>query len=580
MYTLSKSRMCTLTATAVALLALSSCVDHDYDLSEDIDMTMQIGGELLTLPTSSTDAITLSQILDLDSSSSIKTVETDGEYGLAKGDYVLVQDGNSDPADYRVPEVSLGHLNGSRSETQLPEFVNTGADRITEHATPTINNVNLSDDDVTPELVSLTNAKLDVTMTFSVGFLSDDFAGTAYINEGFKAIFDPSWTIAVDPASASFLKAISANEVEFTRECAITANAPLVAKIHLVNVDLTKVPADQGLYERGHFRLQSDIESEGDISIDATGMAIGATANLNLEVITDVQDATLIEVTGVIDPDINIDPTSFTINDIPDFLSDDDNHLDIDNPMIYFTVNNNSPLSLDVNGKLTSYKNGNKLAAVGLGKAFGTSEIVVPPTSTTIFVISRKAVSGNFKNIVVPDLGSVLETIPDEILFDNITCEALPEEATFILGNTYTFKADYEAVIPLAFGADMRLHYTHEDQGWDEDLDKYNFRRVDITLTAINTLPLAMTPEVQALGRNGQTLSNVTATIEGTVAAGSIANPSSTDLKIGELDGIRLVFDGVSAPEYLGENLNESQSLVFDNIKIQIIGGIIVDLND
>ena len=75
---------------AVLLIVVSSCVDHDYDLGKDIDMTIQVGGEEFTIPSSSTDRLLLSQILNLDESSSIKPVETEGQYGLSVGDYVLV----------------------------------------------------------------------------------------------------------------------------------------------------------------------------------------------------------------------------------------------------------------------------------------------------------------------------------------------------------------------------------------------------------------------------------------------------------------------------------------------------------
>ena len=39
------------------------------------------------------------------------------------------------------------------------------------------------------------------------------------------------------------------------------------------------------------------------------------------------------EICGRIDPEINIDPTKFTLDDLPDFLSDDATELDIKNPV-------------------------------------------------------------------------------------------------------------------------------------------------------------------------------------------------------------------------------------------------------
>ena len=95
------TRMSLIAFGVAATVSLNSCVDHDYDLTEDIDLTLQLGGNL-SLPASSTDILTLSQSLDLKDDSSIKTAKTDGQYGLKTGDYALVQDGSSEPAEFEV----------------------------------------------------------------------------------------------------------------------------------------------------------------------------------------------------------------------------------------------------------------------------------------------------------------------------------------------------------------------------------------------------------------------------------------------------------------------------------------------
>ena len=68
-----------------------------------------------------------------------------------------------------------------------------------------------------------------------------------------------------------------------------------------------------------------------------------------------------------------------------------------------------------------------------------------------------------------------------------------------------------------------------------------------------------------------------------------MASPSTTELKIElrstgtsikELDGIALVFDATSNAQVEGINLNAGQAVRFENIKVTILGGITVDLND
>lgn len=50
----SLPRYCVWSFCSAALtLGLASCIDHDYDLSEDIDMTVNVGGQLFPQATQS-----------------------------------------------------------------------------------------------------------------------------------------------------------------------------------------------------------------------------------------------------------------------------------------------------------------------------------------------------------------------------------------------------------------------------------------------------------------------------------------------------------------------------------------------
>ena len=78
-------------------------------------------------------------------------------------------------------------------------------------------------------------------------------------------------------------------------------------------------------------------------------------------------------------------------------------------------------------------------------------------------------------------------------------------------------------------------------------------------------------------------------TIEGEVAAGSVASPATSHLSIsiksvGEnlsgVKGIEYTFTAKSGQNTSGVILNEQQGLKFDNIKVAIKGGVTVDLNN
>ena len=98
-----------------------------------------------------------------------------------------------------------------------------------------------------------------------------------------------------------------------------------------------------------------------------------------------------------------------------------------------------------------------------------------------------------------------------------------------------------------------------------------------------------MTPTAVALDHNSNELTTVTVDVDGTVTAGSLTKPStsklvitirSTGKNISGLDGVRLLFDATSNSAFVGENLNDQQTLKFENIRITVKGGVIVDLND
>lgn len=584
---------------AVALAGcLGSCVDNDYDLSKDIDLTVNIGGGELTLPSSSTDELTLSQILDLEDDSSIKTIdEATNSYGNVYGDYVLMQSGTPSTSVFSVPEVSIDELgmSGSTYTSALDPFVNPGSAKITRDVNPTINTIDLTDDDVTRDLVRLDEATAEIDMTFTIGYNSNDFAGYASIDEGYKAVFDASWTLEiVDAATAGFMRVDDThkNIVYFTADKRITASAPAVCKLRLTHIDFTSMPAGQGLYERGKFHMDTKVESEGTVSISGDDLAVGSTANLELFVATAVSSANLIAVTGIVDPEINVSTSEFAINDIPDFLKEPGNNLDLYNPQIYLTVHNTSPVAVTLNGQLVGHNEDGTNVTVGIGQNYGTSAIVLQGNTVNHICISRTgstSTESGIVNVIAPDLGNVLASIPKTISFENIEAKAVQQPVTLTLDTDYSFTSDYEAYIPLAFGPDFKLNYNKIDAGWDEDLEKYNFNEVRITMNVSNTIPMDMVPEVIALDHNEQPISNITATITGVIDAGTLGNPTvsqvsillkSTAENMKALDGVKLVFNGTTKAEYVGTNLNATQAMKFTDIRLSIIGGVTIDLND
>lgn len=580
---------------AVSCVAVS-CVDETYDLTEDIDLTVNVGGDL-TLPSSNTDVLTLSHIFDLEENSSIREAE-EGEFGLKAGDYVLVQQGDRVNSDFRIGNVQLSEPSKSTSVSEEMTFVYSGSGRLTSSVKPYYNVLEMKDGDVTREIVSVSRVFLQTDVKIIVGCESvTNFDGKLYIEEGYTIRFDDSWRLEVSGAESSFIELADHNVLRFKQRMALTAADPLTFTVRVVEVDLSGNPEEQGIYAPGHIRMKSEIESSGSVSIDNRGgSAVGSVEKLSVVTTTDLVSGVVTEITGIVNPEINIDETSFAISDIPEFLSDDENSLDVANPRFYLSMTNNSPVAVELNGRLSSYvgeDDATTIAEVGIGADYGTEAMIAEPGVTTSFLVSQLPVSvAGVKNITVPGLSSIMSTIPDLIKFDRIDCRAVQQPVTIELDPVYDFVTDHEVVMPLAFGPEMRLHYTHEDNGWDsEDMRKYNFNKAQLSIIAENTMPLDMAPQIVGINIDGEELDDVTATVEGVVAAGSPEAPASSTLNVvleskaanlAKLDGIKLIFDATSPSNssLVGVNLNSGQTLRFAEVKIKIIGGVTLDLND
>ena len=66
-----------------------SCIDHDYDLTKNIDLTISIGGNEFAIPAGKTEEIALSKMLKVEEG---ETVKIDS----VSGDYYLLQQGEPD----------------------------------------------------------------------------------------------------------------------------------------------------------------------------------------------------------------------------------------------------------------------------------------------------------------------------------------------------------------------------------------------------------------------------------------------------------------------------------------------------
>lgn len=566
---------------------LTSCIDDSYDL-DDIDLTINVGGDL-GVPTSSTEQYTISDVLDLSSTSSIKA--TGDQYGYAKGDYVLVENGDPSYSTVNIDTQDVKNITCDPTNVKL-SFTSQGTNQDVDQTIEGIHSkVKLSDDNIDKQLLSLT--RIDANVKLDMGFkleASTGFKGSLTLMPGFTLTYPEGWTIDLyDQSMASYCK-VEGRKLIFTAAKKFTTASGLSIPLKVTSFDFTSMPAGEGLYKPGHFLVNGELLTSGPVRVSTGSTAAGTAIDLNVKITPRIPAMTITAITGKIDPKVDIDNSSFEINDIPDFLAEEDNYLDLTDPRIVLNVNNGSPVDINLNAVVEAVTKNGGVRQIGIGDAHGTSQVMVKASSQNKIVLSAtgNAVEGTTV-VKVPGLSELLAKIPDRINIKDVTAKVPSnKEYTIRLGSKFSVVTGYEAVVPLAFGENLRLSYSTDETGWDEDLSKYNFNEVTATMKVENSIPLEMVPEVQALDVFGHVIEDVTATVEGKVEGGSVASPTMSELRvtlrsnadnIGRLDGLHLEFKVTSSPKHVGEALNEAQALRFTEIRLKLKGGITIDAN-
>ena len=68
-----------------AILCCTSCIDNDYDLNKDIDMSVSLGGDAFVVPIGNSEETRLDQIID--ESETLK-LDEEGRYSINKNDNI------------------------------------------------------------------------------------------------------------------------------------------------------------------------------------------------------------------------------------------------------------------------------------------------------------------------------------------------------------------------------------------------------------------------------------------------------------------------------------------------------------
>lgn len=540
-------------------------------LSKDIDMTVTVGGENLTIPASNTKNITLEKIFDLNEESTVKAD--------ADGNYALSQTGEGSDTRVSIEEITIKSseiaLQSARTELNYMMSPSGTLEATVNDKT----SFSIDKRNITTDVTELYSS--DVIMPASLR-MNVEGGNSLTLKKGFQIEFPDYMTITTTDQRVN----ITGSVLTFIQDINVSQSSALYIPIQVTRIDFESMGTGKGLVAPGHLVIADDINISGT-STTTGGSAIQMIMDTEIK----IDEIQLTQVTAKVDPEINVSIDPIAINNLPDFLKDDQVRIDMTDPKIYLTVSNTSPIEVNFSGVLKSYKGGKLIASVPVGQS--PNLITIPGNQPDEYIIClhrlNEDVEGTDASVTVENLNDLIETIPDEIRMDNIEAKASDKRCTIVLGSTYNVKTDYEINAPLQFNEGTNIVYSDVIDDWNKDIKDLSVKELVVSMEATNTIPLTMDMTVNAIDKEGKTLNEISTTVSSKIAAGTsdkgVATPLEITLKatdanvFKQLDGLSYEVAATSSAETSGKILNKNQYLRLDKMVIKVKGGVTVDLN-
>lgn len=564
-----------------------SCVDNKYDLDKDIDMTINVGGEHLTIPAGSSDTAYLSKIIEVEEGDILQPDATTRVYHLTKKDDIDVE-------PTTVKEVTISETTTKLEETKI---VKTTSSLINEDVTEGINTLgdfkaeSNNIDEALKELGAL-YAKTPVDLILTIDFQKEQSLNFTRVQANKLKIVFPDYIVFKAEEGIQGHELILDGQVLSENGSSYSRTLKVEGYKFSENAGAGKKPNGGTLTIEGVISMEGEVVTSG---VSGTGI-------LSLVPKTVLREMTANSVTGVIQPEIKAETTNIELNDLPDFLKDEETRMDITNPVILLRAENQLETPVEVDAVLTPMKGNAQIDGkeVKVGSGYGKTPVVLA-SGKNVIALSRTGectIEGVTSNVKVEDINNLLETIPDDIEVDLQPVVRNEYYYTAELGRAYEMPSSYEVDVPLSFEQNLNIVYNDSVQDLNKDLndlDKVILKKANVLLTVDNAIPLKLQlkPEnVLIKDVYGNELTAVKKTIEedkqyvtestdGEKPATSelVLNLTSDDTAfLSKIDRICFKITAVTGTT-TGVPLKDTQWLKITSIKLSVPGGVNVDLN-
>ncbi|RGZ67156.1 hypothetical protein DW980_00285 [Bacteroides stercoris] len=546
-------------------------------------MTISAGGEHLAIPVGYTEKITLDKIIELDEGDDLQIV--DGEYHLLKKDNI----------DETNTSVKLVTVNESSNPIEPIRIISGNHDSdvydILISNAESEGFINAEAHGVDKAVIEIGSLAADMPTTLTLKLKLSGEISTSLVKVGTMTITFP-------------------NFIQFEKENGLNGQTLTMTDVQIKPSEFKKeLKINKYVFGNTYGEGNRVEEENGDrilkienqkITIEMQGIYANnpqGSGSLSITPTVTLSEMAVSEVYGTIQPDIDVKPTEVELNNLPDFLQDDEIRLDITNPVFSFNANNPLNTDVEMDGVLTGYKDGKVTKTVKIGSGNGGASITLKPSGDkqqTISIVrdEKTVVEANATKVVVPNLNDIIETIPDRINVELKPAVKTEQYYTVNLGQDYTLNSAYDIDIPLSFGSNLKIVYEETLDNFDLDLEDVDIEKAVLSINAVNTIPLAMeikNENVSALDANGNVIKDIDVTVEGTITEskdGKTEVSSTLNVNLNEtaegaiskLDGLKLKITAVPG-QATDVQLLSTQWMQLKDMKLKIPNGIKVDLN-
>ena len=531
-----------------AMCLPTACIDKSYDVS-DVDLTMGLGSDGLKVKLGNTEKIYLKDIID-----------TDGNTKLdADNRFYLTEQGSTE-LTYTVQAVTSS-IEGLARVNCTQRVLGWNADFWNQMGAQGIEAITV------PAGTSLHGT--------AEGENKADFS-TDGIGQEVKRIMR---VYPKDFGATLTVSMLSSANVDFTLDRLEDFSITLPKYVHLREVPQGWTLDGQRLIHQGSMTIGTarkqvcavsidyiDLEEEGiptngqiRLSQEMTRVAMRGTAYFNArrqftmhegdyaDIMLDIQfphdgQITVDSIRGIFDPQISpdIDPINLWSN-LPDFLKDEATKIKVSNPTLKFMVDMRSlPVGANVAATLTSVKGGSQ----GWSQSVALPQLTMQSARRNVAYYHQSEdspydpeaqVGANAIVQRVGNLGSLIERLPERIEVDmkGGKVSLLQQEATMRMGYTYRAQTDYSVFVPLQVEQGFTIVYRDSTESLDGDLDDYSAQGITLSTTAQNTIPLALTLQVQACDAQGKPIPGIAfTTAHARTGQGENKAPVTTEMQM------------------------------------------------